>query len=447
MAQSSTSPKWRGYLTTGVLDDPTLQVSLRSCFAEENLPALEVEPGRVFVLTGYGAKTIEVWTQQRTRVRLSDDCLAIPFQSQTSTYVQLAEYSDVPVRFAGGYQILVYQSFDGDALTIQSELDGGELGAPTEEIPLPGETQVEYRDYLDGGLACNRVLRTINGVAGPSIELRGELGVLIESHPGLSRVVVDVNGEAMTVCPGFPAPEPVACVPNPNETCGEINGELKNCPPGDPDLRGGYDGRIIEATITPSIYDPRVQVVANAGQVGRRVSGGCRYKRQNGQWVLMSSNLGVNYDCGTPTYNGHEGQEVIMPGRPVIGDPMTHVRNPYFLDSLRYWLVSDGVLGSQAGPVIDLPYVSLQAGGRLEQAAVPLGSAAYIFQAKVRGSGSVTVQLINVYGVIAQQVVFEVRSTDSEIVSTPFTMISGIYDLTIVAENPLDITQISLTVQ
>ena len=55
-------------------------------------------------------------------------------------------------------------------------------------------------NLLSGGLQCNEVLRSINGMGGPFFNILAGLGVSIVPEPDLHKVKVDVNMFGLSVC-------------------------------------------------------------------------------------------------------------------------------------------------------------------------------------------------------------------------------------------------------
>ena len=427
MTITPSGPKWRGYLTVGVLKREALDQGLASCFDGPSLPPLEVEPGRIFVVSGFGRKSLEVWNESRTRVQLDRECHPIEYANEPLSYQQLANLQNEPVRIAGGYQLLVAQSFEGSQLTFQTEFGGGELGIPPSELPLPGELLPPDRDYLDGGLDCNKVLRSVNGAGGPALRITGDLGVLVEDHPYLSRIVVAVNGEALTTCPDFPVAEPVECVPPRSDYCGEASGDPANCPPGPPNTRAGYFTDQVFPT-PPAIATGSNEIVRQES-FGIKPAGTCRYRREQQQWVLLVSTLSDNYECPQPAFIGYEGQEVLVRGRVLPADPITIIRNPYFASSLTHWSGGPGRVTGQT-TFGGLPYAVITAGHRLEQSAIPLLAGSYVLQFDLDGLGDVRIQLLS-NGQVAWGTLRTIATSTDEFVSDTFAVATGNYDLII----------------
>lgn len=410
--------KWSGYLTTGELRTGELDPGLTDCFGGEQLPQIDVEPARIFSVSGFASKGVEVWTQNRTRVQNSSECRQIPYTGSDDEYLLVGESEDKDVRISGGYQVSTRSANEGQELYIEAIVGGGDLGQPPGEILLPGETNVPPgRDFQDGGLACSSVVRTINGVGGPAVDIEAGLGVLSESHPELSRIVIHVNGEGIDVCPNFPLPQPVECVAPPNTDCGEVAGDTVNCPPGAPDLRAGYKtfltqsfqvqsvGVVAEKPPASSLVEfdafgdiqdrkPRRQVAKR----GSSIYGSCTYRRTGSGWETIREEVRANCECMPPQYHGYNGQEIIIIATPSAADELTYVRNAFFLQEENYWSLKDAQLQIDPdSPVEGMPYVRIKPHGSIQQDLIPMPKGNWKVQTSAAG-GAYRIRILNVFG-------------------------------------------------
>lgn len=383
--------KWRGYLTTGVIDKIALKSGLKNCFSSEEIPELLVEPARVFVMAGFSQKSLEVWNQVRTHVVLPEECKPIQYDLASGTYQLLGSFSGSPIRFEGGIQVNLLQSPDGSSVTINPS-EGGQTGRSLPgEIPLAGETVPADRDFLDGGLSCDRVIRRINGLPGPDINLSAGDGVIVENYREFSRIVVNVSGTSLDSCPELEgSSDPVDCVPVRTPECGATgSAQDKVCPPGVPDSLGGYVG--YTRPVTP--VSPPVSPKSPEPDFGPDVSGYCKFRREGGQWMLIESHLGENYTCDPPRFAGVEGQEVQVRGVPYPADPIWIVRNPFFADEQFWKFVGASIVLNDFN---GLNVVHAQNGGQVSQAAIPVKAGWYKVQfTSPLGAASVQVKLIS----------------------------------------------------
>jgi hypothetical protein len=433
------SPKWQGYLTLGDIDVAALlSGGLKACFAGENLPSLPVEPGRVFSAAGLVRKKVEVWNQQRTRFRGDEYCLGQLPENDSQEY--LLQYAGQPehLRISGGYQMSVTQG-GATIITLRSAVGGGELGSPLSEIPLSDtELPPNDRTYLDGGLDCSEVLRSINGVGGPNLQISSLQGVLVEPHPSLTRIVIDVNGESINYCPPADAAVQVDCVPARLGECGPINDANEPCP-GVPNKRGGY---VFSST------DPLNPDYTGDSPPGDEPSlplyGFCDYQRGPNNWELIGSDLAPNCDCSPPTVYGYTGQQLRSPGVPLAVDPMFLVRNPYFTLGLTNWIATGNV---NTGTLPELDYmsgVSLLGSATIEQSYLRIAQAdRYSLQARYAVTGSATYQVIN-HRTNQVMIAGDFNSSQSRL-RTDFTQLAtGDYKLVISSSGTLMITEVGL---
>lgn len=363
-------------MTTGVLDQAALATGLKNCFKAQEIPELEVEPARIFVMSGFGQKKLEVWNQVRSHVRLSEECKPIQYPVEAGSYQLLGVYGDDPIRVIGGVQAIVTQSFDGSSITIEATVSESTRIDFTGEIPLVGEFVPGDRDFLDGGISCDRVIRRINGVAGPKINLTAADGVVVENYAEISRIVVNVSGTGLDSCPEFETPGTPECIPNRSEYCGKANSTTNDvCPPGIPDGRTGYKGYTPSSPMAPprSSEEP-------VPRYGKDRTGYCLFVRRGNIWDLVSKDLGENYECVTPTFPGYEGQEVYVPGTPIPADPVWIVRNPMF-DGEQYWKLIEAEIVPGAFQGINVARV--KDGGSISQAVIPITAGSYSVQATV----------------------------------------------------------------
>lgn len=407
---NQTRAKWSGYLVTGVLDRVRLENTLVACFEGENLPQLIIEPGRVFVVSGFINKSIEVWNERRTRVYLDTECKQIEYQDVQAKYILVGRVENEPVRLAGGFQTIVTQSGGNNQLIIESTVGGGELGAPNNELPFDNEIAPVDRDYLDGGLDCNTVLRTINGVSGPHLVISGEVGVLVQPHPVLSRVVINVQGEAMNVCPDFSTPGPVECVPDRSDSCGRLDGQLDNCPPANPDSRADYlttDDLSWRTTVSSGDSDTA------SLSVGPRIEGQCVFSWQNNRWIVVQDTTIDNTRCHEPGFSGYNGQRVVSFAKPLPPDPTTIIRNAYFTEGSKFWVLNNATVESEEenSPIPGFPYAEIELSGYISQSAVPVTPGRYTFQGDFFGVGGFTVDIKSKSGLLIHSQGFNISGT------------------------------------
>lgn len=373
--------------------------SLADCIGNAELPDITVEPARIMLATGLSIKRWSVYNERRTRLSTDAECRGITYDTSIPAYVQ--NYSGLPdnIRLAGGYQTTVVQNPVSGDLTVTSIIGGGDLGTPPGELPMfVGEAPPPDRTYLDGGLACHEVLRSINGVPGPNLQINADIGVLIGNDPLTNRVIINVNGEGISSCPQFESPEQVECLAPRSNDCGLAPGADVVCP-GEPDNRDGYKVIVVGGSTTtaspnlPPTIDTRAVTYDSIPSTGV-----CTFRRLSGVWVQQSEEAVPTWcECLAPTFYGYENQVVRVTAQPIKADPITKLRNAYFIDTpaLRFWTVTSGslVTEDEERDPEELPYISLNSGGKLTQNHLPMTAGSYRVQLTLDAEESTTIRI------------------------------------------------------
>lgn len=360
-----------------------MESALAECLNQTEFEALKVEPGRIFNAAGSTRRQVQVWNQNRTHVRTDSDCRSKHYDN-TDAYV--LNYSGDPndIRIAGGYQVDILQQ-SAQSILVRSIVNGGELGAPIDEIPLySGELPPTGSDHLDGGISCDKVLKSINGVAVDHFVISTNMGVIVKPHPLLNRIVIDVNGDGLTFCTGSAAATAVDCLPASGDGCGPASGVVTLCP-GQPDDRGGYKD---VSNVDNSDYEnPDIDL--------NDVYGTCSYRKTVEGWQLIDSNPSFNCQCVTPTIGGYLGQSVSTRASPIPREEPYWVRNGDFADGLQYWQITadDYALGD--GEVFGgMPYAHVE-NGTLLQPFIPFDARMVRLQFNYTCTDSVEIKVVN----------------------------------------------------
>lgn len=394
---SEVPAKWQGYVVTGVVNKQQLEQDLANCFNETEIQRLDIEPARIFSAVGLTKKTIEVWNQNRTFVRSDQDCMnSNPVN--TNEYIRQFSGQSDSFRIAGGYQTNVINLISGGVL-ISSALGGGELGVPLDELPLyEGESNWNDQDHLDGGLSCNSVLRTVNGVPGPNLEIRSDQGVLVGNHPQLHRVVINVNGDGLNFCPESTEPSIVECLDPSKEFCGPTNPDLVFCP-GEPDNKAGFklvSGSNMDLPIlSENILKTKPKQIFMSSV---DIYGNCRYSKSKEGWNLIENNAAFNCECQEPKTQGYLGQLRLVSAKPLPVEQPLIVRNPYFIEDLDYWnviAVSHNVVSDEQSVLFDgLPYLEMYQ-GTLSQPTIPVENKKYRIQFRCKSTEATKFDVID----------------------------------------------------
>lgn len=353
---SDFTPKWQGYIVTGVVDTARLRADLDACFAGGEISGLVVEPGRIFSAAGGVRKRVEVWNANRTKLKADSECQQ-PDTGSSEPYVQNYAGNPDVLRIAGGYQVGIRHNGD-QSIIVRANPGGGELGAPQGEIPLyPGEDIIVGSSFLDGGRDCGTVLRTINGVPGPTLQIYSDSGVLIGNHPELNRIVISVNGEGLNFCPDVSVPEQVECLGSTGQNCGPAGGVVVNCP-GEPDSKSGF--KTTGSGSSGTSTNPTPTVGSSQSTSYQQLYGTCQFERTQDGWVQKVNNANFNAHCVPPTTSGYVGQQRTITAVPDNIVSPGYIRNQLFNDGDDHWQLPVGsilVSAENSAKFGNLPYV------------------------------------------------------------------------------------------
>jgi len=153
-----------------------------------------VEPSRIRY-TSY-VSTVTLSNSPRTCITLTEGCGSSPAVPNGTCYTG-SECLAGGLRFKPGYNCEITQLSGSNTLRISSDIGAGE-GAACGEVAIPGEPEVE--GLLSGGPDCSAVVKTINGLEGPAIQLIADAGVTIEAT-GAHSLAVTASLAGLMACP------------------------------------------------------------------------------------------------------------------------------------------------------------------------------------------------------------------------------------------------------
>lgn len=162
-----------------------------------------IEPGRVQSLRRGLLTSINIANFDRTHVDPAEGCGSAS-AGERPLYID-SQCLAGDIKLVEGYNTNIRQVAADNALIIGGAVNGG-AGQPCDEIPLyPGETAPDGSQLLSGGPACTEVLKSINGVAGPAIQLLTGPGFSVDTAPGNpSRLVITFSPAAFAACDPSP---------------------------------------------------------------------------------------------------------------------------------------------------------------------------------------------------------------------------------------------------
>jgi hypothetical protein len=164
---------------------------------------LQVEPGLIQNLAEHYLRTVNLFNGNRTRAENSSSCRPLCWDADYYTnavFFTLETCLQGDIRFSEGYNCFITEDRFNNKLTINAGVGQG-LGEPGEEVPFwPNEEAPQGRSLLDGSIACNETIRTLNGMQGPHIEIVGGQGVTVQSLPEQNLVIVSVDMTDLAGC-------------------------------------------------------------------------------------------------------------------------------------------------------------------------------------------------------------------------------------------------------
>lgn len=194
-------PLWSGYLVTGKLD------ALRRLLPNEGdtigrTTGGVIEPSLIQNMALTFVSSVNIANADRTRTTASAGCPTVewPYPTGSDVIHVNAQCLRGDVKIKPGYNATVRQDSSDNAMVISGAVGAGE-GEPCGEVPLfPGEIAPDGSSLLSGGLRCDEVIRTLNGVGGRFLVVRAGLGVKIDSDPATNTLTVDADMNQLSVC-------------------------------------------------------------------------------------------------------------------------------------------------------------------------------------------------------------------------------------------------------
>lgn len=335
--------KWEGYLTLGDTDatpDDAVWV----------VPSLPVEPARItHTVEAVATPGITyIYNQALTQYAAPNGCQDIsePPLFSSGEYVQSCAPIVGEFRIAGGHSTSISQNTPARTITVSADGSSGELGGICEPLPLVDDASDE-----DTAIRCDEVLRSINGISGPVINVTPLSSVEIGRYPDQHRLIVAPIGIDAANCPASILAEAVEYLPTVEGIpCGNF-GEPVPPPPGPPDDGAGYQTVGTTSTTT-----------GNSGPSD------CRWEAVDFEWHLAFYPCLSPYGCNAPEEPaGPDGDTAYTACEQVPDVYGAYILNPMFLADapLSAW---DAI-----GPVEIWPYDEWESNPQsIPQAALPV---------------------------------------------------------------------------
>lgn len=196
-------PDWFGFLTTGQMSVAAALLPNDGDLLELDDGAWSLEPSTVKCVDPGGVASINLANYDRSYTNTAPGCDGEDYpEIPTSNQLVVGQICiSGDVEFTEGYGTAIQQSAVDGRLTFVAQLGEG-AGTPCDEISLiPDQEPLPNSPYLSGGPSCLELLRSINGVPGPHVQLIGKRGVEVYQHAtNVNTLVIDFSGRNSADC-------------------------------------------------------------------------------------------------------------------------------------------------------------------------------------------------------------------------------------------------------
>ena len=181
-----------------------------------------VEPATIQSMVGSYVRTVNIANAERTRSTSPDECRdhcwSFPLKEH---YVESACLEGV-IRVKPGYNSNIYQEAHDNKLILGARPGAGE-GISCGPVSLTSaEAPPDDRSTLDGGLTCDEVVRSINGVGKQFFTITGGSGVVVSTVPEEHKIVIDVDLRSLVACISLPAQGELVIAPVDEAPCDTV---------------------------------------------------------------------------------------------------------------------------------------------------------------------------------------------------------------------------------
>lgn len=183
------APAFSGYLVTGDLAD---LLELLPTDGELTGEAI-VEPANCRELESLTVRSLNLANMDRTRYETPDGCPAQTWPDEIQPVHVVATCLTGPMRLVEGFNLRVSQDRT-DGLRLHAAVGAGAGEACGQVAVYSGETTPDDSVFLEGGPACDEVVRRINGLGGPVVPLLAGLGVSIVFDPDNHLIILTIDG-------------------------------------------------------------------------------------------------------------------------------------------------------------------------------------------------------------------------------------------------------------
>lgn len=204
LTASCTEPLWLGYLVTGPISAIAERLSSGQAVVCDGsaTPQARVEPALIQNLNGNQLVSLNLANGDRTRANRPSHCAPyVWIPEPQGTYVS-QECLQGDLRLRSGYNISISQSNLSNTIQFAAIVRAG-LGEPCGEVKLFAEEvppEDASNNLLAGDFYCNEVLRSVNGLQGPSLTLFAGTGVAVLADSENNTLIVDINLTELSLC-------------------------------------------------------------------------------------------------------------------------------------------------------------------------------------------------------------------------------------------------------
>ena len=201
-------PVWSGYLVTGRIDKIVSRMEISDIITGSEGDAI-VEPA--LLQNQNQLVSLNIGNADRIRAVRPADCPPNIWNFPTNVIYINGECLQGDIKLRAGYNITLGHDILNNAIKFTAVINEGK-GEPCEQIKLfPSESPPigSSNNLLAGDYYCNEVLRTVNGLAGPSLTIFAGTGVAITPENNSNTLIIDINLRDLSLCDYYTESESV----------------------------------------------------------------------------------------------------------------------------------------------------------------------------------------------------------------------------------------------
>lgn len=158
------------------------------------------EPGCIQSLYRQHVRSINLANAARTRAEADEDCEALDWPLDAQDYYVQQTCLNGNLRFQEGFNSSIEVNAAANRIIFNARPGAGRGEVCEEPAITPDEMPPANRSTLDGGLRCDEVLRSLNGISGKSLPFLAGTGVQVEAVPNENKLIVTVGVGSSAGC-------------------------------------------------------------------------------------------------------------------------------------------------------------------------------------------------------------------------------------------------------